>query len=283
MIHSFDVDVAALYGVNAAILLQNIYYWCEHNRLNEKHYYDGEYWTYNSRKAFAEQFPYMGDKQIRSALGKLKDEGLIITGCYNNSSYDRTTWYAVTEKGRKAIDKTADSTMPKGPMEKTKRANGKDSKGQPIPDIKPDISTDSIDNDDNNAGARACENPFGYTDDSIPERADTVYSYAMDNLLPLGHRAMEELVSFVEDLSEPVVRHAIDNALDNGVRTWSYVRTILNSYVDASVKTVGDVKAIDEKFANRKTQSEKGRGKPTAQKTQAQLESEKFWSNVPVY
>ena len=91
MIHSFDVDVAALYGVNAAILLQNIYYWCEHNRLNEKHYYDGEYWTYNSRKAFAEQFPYMGDKQIRSALGKLKDEGLIITGCYNNSSYDRTT------------------------------------------------------------------------------------------------------------------------------------------------------------------------------------------------
>lgn len=29
MVHTFDSDIAAKYGVNAAILLQNLYYWIE--------------------------------------------------------------------------------------------------------------------------------------------------------------------------------------------------------------------------------------------------------------
>ena len=70
MIHNFDTNIAEKYGINAAIILQNMYYWIEKNRANEKHFHDGYYWTYNSLKAFEELFPYMSTKQIRGALEK---------------------------------------------------------------------------------------------------------------------------------------------------------------------------------------------------------------------
>lgn len=63
MIHNFDINIAEKYGINAAIILQNMYYWIEKNRANEKHFHDGYYWTYNSLKAFEELFPYMSTKQ----------------------------------------------------------------------------------------------------------------------------------------------------------------------------------------------------------------------------
>lgn len=96
--HSFNIKVATQYGVNCAVLLQNIYYWVEKNQANNKHFHDGYYWTYNSNKAFRQQFEYMTAKQIRHTLEVLQNEGLILTGNYNKGC-DRTLWYTVTEKG----------------------------------------------------------------------------------------------------------------------------------------------------------------------------------------
>ena len=59
MIHTFDSEIAEKYGVNCAILLQFIFFWCEKNKANGKHFYDGHYWTYNSRKALQSLFPYL--------------------------------------------------------------------------------------------------------------------------------------------------------------------------------------------------------------------------------
>lgn len=98
--------------------------------------------------------------------------------------------------------------------------------------------------EEDNAHTRE-DNPFGEVTDSSP-RVDTVQTYALNSLITLGCRAMEELNSYVDDLSEDIVRHAIDNALDNGVRNWSYVRAILNQYVENGVKDVAGAKAVDE-------------------------------------
>lgn len=133
--HFFDVELAKEYGINCAILLANFDYWIAKNRANNVNYYDGRFWTYNSKKAFAELFPYLGEKQIRSALDKLINEGLIMTGNYNASAYDRTLWYAFTEKG--------ESICLKRPMETDEKANGLVENGQPIPNNKPNINTDS--------------------------------------------------------------------------------------------------------------------------------------------
>ena len=134
MIHFFDTDIAKKYGVNAAVILQNLAYWCAHNEANGTNYHDGRYWTYNSQKAFEVLFPYLTAKQIRTAIDKLIENGLIITGNYNQYAYDRTLWYALTEKGK--------SICPVGQMEMPVRANGIALQGEPIPDRNTDINTD---------------------------------------------------------------------------------------------------------------------------------------------
>lgn len=106
MTHTFDVDVAKEYGVNPAILLQNITTSCLNHKANESNFYDGYYWMSASISAFEELFPYMSTHQVRAALLTLLDDGLILKGNYNESPYDRTAWYTVTEKG---MDKASDS------------------------------------------------------------------------------------------------------------------------------------------------------------------------------
>lgn len=130
MIHSFDVDIAQAYGVNAAIILNNMYFWVEKNKANETNFHDGRYWTYNSVKAFSKLFPYLTPRAIGTALKKLIDDGLVVTGNYNKSSYDRTLWYAITEKGYSILQNCK--------MEESKVQNGNEENVQPIPDIKPD-------------------------------------------------------------------------------------------------------------------------------------------------
>lgn len=133
MQHSFDVRIAKEYGINAAVLLNNMYFWIEKNRANNTNYYDDNYWTYNSKKAFAELFPYLNERQIDYALKKLIDGGIIITGNYNKLAYDRTLWYAITKKGYCILQNCE--------MDDTKLENGNTEIEQPIPDSKPVIKT----------------------------------------------------------------------------------------------------------------------------------------------
>lgn len=106
MIHTFDSDIAELVGVNAAIIFQSLSFWIKKNEANGENFHDGSYWTYNTKAAWKKLFPYMGDKQFKAALQKLIDEGLIKTGCYNSKPFDRTLWYALTEKGESMIPKS---------------------------------------------------------------------------------------------------------------------------------------------------------------------------------
>ena len=135
MMHSFDVEIAVEYGINAAILLQNLDFWIAKNKANKENYIDGRYWTYNSIKAYKELFPYMSERQISIALKKLADEGLIVTGNYNNSAYNHTTWYAITEKGKSILQKCK--------IEAAKMSNRNSKNVKSIyTDINTDINTD---------------------------------------------------------------------------------------------------------------------------------------------
>lgn len=134
MEHSFNIYIAERYGIPSAVLLKNIYFWIEKNRANETNFYDGFYWTYNSKKAFADLFPYLTTRQIDYALQKLIDDGLLITGNYNKVAYDRTLWYAITEKGYSILQNCE--------METTKSVNAKPEIERTIPYKNTDIQTD---------------------------------------------------------------------------------------------------------------------------------------------
>lgn len=133
MYHQFDVEVAKEVGVAPAIILNHLYWWIEKNRANERHFYDGRYWTYNSRKAFATQFSYLNEAQVRYALNRLEEGGYIETGNYNKSSYDRTLWYTITERGYSILENKH--------IHLTKLSNGCEKNSRPIPVIKPVINT----------------------------------------------------------------------------------------------------------------------------------------------
>ena len=127
MLNQFDTAVALDVGINAAILYKNIQHWCEYNETNEKNFFNGYYWTFNSARAFKEQFPYLSEKQIRTALTVLEEKGYIKTGNFNRLGCDRTKWYADTKKGK--------CILPTGQMEVTHKANANDLQGKPIPNI----------------------------------------------------------------------------------------------------------------------------------------------------
>lgn len=122
--HSFDPEIAKQVGVNAAVIYQNILWWAERNAANNKHNHEGLWWTYNSVSAFAELFPYLTSKQIRTSLDRLEKQGLILSGSFNKSAYDRTKWYAPTRH-------IGERDLPIG-------ANEIDLKGEPIPVINTD-------------------------------------------------------------------------------------------------------------------------------------------------
>ena len=104
MEHSFDIDIAKDYGIPCAVILKHLWYWIEKNRANKKNERDGSYWTYNSVSAFCELFPYLSKNTIIRALKKLADEGIIKEAIFNDVAFDRTKWYAITDKGYAIIN-----------------------------------------------------------------------------------------------------------------------------------------------------------------------------------
>ena len=165
MNHSFNVEIATKYGMMEAILLEHLNFWISKNKANKANFYDGNYWTYNSTKALAELFPYVSSNTISRALRHLKEEGLILFGNYNKISYDRTTWYAITEKGNSilqhgesdlskcemdspkminGITQNDEMDLSKCKMDSPKVINGFTQNDKPIPDINTDINTDVI-------------------------------------------------------------------------------------------------------------------------------------------
>lgn len=90
-------------GPICALVFKYIFYWVQENEKNNKvstHFHDGRYWMYNSVKDFSEYLTYLTVRQIRTSLETLKENGLIVTGNFNNSC-NRTLWYTITQK---AID-----------------------------------------------------------------------------------------------------------------------------------------------------------------------------------
>jgi hypothetical protein len=98
MEHSFNIEVAQEYGVNAAIVLRHLQFWIIKNKTHNKNFHDGRYWTYYSVSAFTKIFPYLTKKQVRRALQVLIDHNVILKGDYNKFKNTKTCWYAFVEE-----------------------------------------------------------------------------------------------------------------------------------------------------------------------------------------
>lgn len=135
--HHFKPSEAKRYGLTEAVILYNIRFWLDKNRASGSHVYDGRVWTYNSYKAFSELFDYLSESQIKRAITKLQDAGVLVTGNYNKMPMDKTKWYSIDD---------AKYVVDSRPIQKTKRSNEQTISSAPSDDFVqaiPDINTDS--------------------------------------------------------------------------------------------------------------------------------------------
>jgi DNA-binding PadR family transcriptional regulator len=243
--HYFDIEVARRYGVNCAVLLQNLWHWVRKNEANNKHFHDGFYWTYNSTKAFQELFPYLSQRQIETALKRLRDEDVIKTGNYNAVAYDRTLWYAITEKGK--------SILHTSEMDIANKGNGNDTEGKPIPNINTDNKLTNI-----NTDIKKKERKASYDEIlSNIEDADLKTLYLdyikMRKLIksPMTDRALQMLIKKVNELEPDSIdrqKQMLENAIMNNWKSVYPIKKEANNGQsnNASNKRCGDEYAFLE-------------------------------------
>lgn len=106
----------ALGSVDKAIIIQQLNYWVK----KSKNYHDGRPWVYNSMDSWAKQFPWIKSKTtIKKHFKDLKKLGLVLTGNFNQYSFDRTTWYTIDYE---AFEKFSDDFFAKKAAEKQEDA-----------------------------------------------------------------------------------------------------------------------------------------------------------------
>ena len=193
MQHSFNVEIAKKYGILEAVLLNHLWFWIKKNKANNTNYFDGNYWTFNSTKAFSELFPYASERQIKYALKHLREEEIIKVGNYNKDTRDRTLWYAFTEKGKAIVQNC--------PMESSFLSDTKVRNVRALPDINTDINTD------NNKEERKKETNYDKIINSMVEDEEvknSIYEFIkMRKLIkkPMTDRAVTMLINKLEKLS----------------------------------------------------------------------------------
>ena len=224
MQHSFNIELAKEYGILEAIIINNLFFWIEKNKANDVSYYDGTYWTYNSIKALNELFPYASERKISYALKHLEEEGIIKTGNYNKLAYDRTLWYAFTEKGISILQKCC--------FHFTKSTNGFYKSDEPIPNINTDINTD---NNNNNSSIEKC---------------DTIYDFLEQNFGRTLNGIEIEMIREWND--NELTRYAIKQAVLNGKYNVKYINTILVNYKNNSITTVQQAQEEEKMFKSKK-------------------------------
>ena len=255
--YTFDPNIAKKYGVDEAVMLENIYFWVQKNEANNKHFYDVNYWTYNSIQAFVKQFPFWTNRQIDRILKNLEKNGAIITGNYNKSPYDRTKWYAVTETaksiylyGEMGTTKNGNDISPNSEINSTELLNETTQIVKPIPYVNTDVNqittTDKEEKENNGCSS------------NNETELNNFKLYEMLGFGTLNSVTMADIKILEEQYTKKWVEEALKEANDQGTRTMKYVKGILKNW-----KVTGIKKSKDKDNSSSNNQSSYRNPKPT--------------------
>lgn len=130
--YHFDAELAVKIGVEEAVMMNNMVFWIQHNVANNKHSYEGRYWTYNTVQAFSELYPFWTVKQLRRIMESLYNQKVLMKGNFNKKPFDRTGWYSITDEYSYLLD------LPKRANVEPETANGNAQTGKTIPTVNTD-------------------------------------------------------------------------------------------------------------------------------------------------
>ena len=125
--HAFIVEEAVEHGIDKALLMQHIRFWCNQNEGRESHTHEGKTWMYQSASDMCHHYRYWSRQKISRLLRDMEADGLIVSANYNSIGYDQTKWYALADNLQCS---TVNNRMSKGE--------------QPIPDTKTNTKPDTL-------------------------------------------------------------------------------------------------------------------------------------------
>ena len=221
--HSFGVELATKYGIAEALLLSYFRYYIESAKKKQEpdKFHDGRYWTYASTRELARRFPYINRIKLLRAIQHLVDEKLIIKGNFNKLAWDKTSWYAFTEKGLQELEVVQNEPRVV----------------QNEPTI-PILSTYSINlgSSGNKQTVNAKQvneeaNRYPGTKYDQETYSDAVSAYEKHIQTPLTANIVDEVCAMVDDWGLEAVKYGFKTAGRNGVRKLNYVETCARNYV----------------------------------------------------
>lgn len=75
--------------------MQQVHYWLELNKKNNRNFHEGRCWTYNTINEWQEEFPFWSKETVKRAFNKLRQLGFILVDNFNVYKMDRTLWYSI--------------------------------------------------------------------------------------------------------------------------------------------------------------------------------------------
>jgi len=83
-------------GLEKAIILQQVHFWLEVNKRDEKNYYENRYWVYSSFEQWAERdSSWWSQRKLLSLFCKLCDSKILIKKQLKKEQMDRTNFYTI--------------------------------------------------------------------------------------------------------------------------------------------------------------------------------------------
>jgi hypothetical protein len=95
---NFDSKIAEKFGLNEAVFIHNIFFWINHNKVNNRNQYEGRFWTYNTKRAFVKQFPFWTYEQMKKIIDNLNKSGVLLMSNFNENKWDKTIWYSLSDE-----------------------------------------------------------------------------------------------------------------------------------------------------------------------------------------
>jgi hypothetical protein len=90
-----DPEIAEKIGLNESIIIRQIHYWLLKNEENQKNFYKGKFWCYNSLQEWQKTFTFWSESTIKRTFNSLEKLGLIIITKNPNNGFDKTNWYTI--------------------------------------------------------------------------------------------------------------------------------------------------------------------------------------------
>jgi DnaD/phage-associated family protein len=245
-------SLASIVGLNESIFLQQLHYWLQRS----PHEFEGYKWVYNTYEGWEEQFPFWSKSTIRRIVTKLEKQELIIPGNFNRSKIDKTKWYRIN-------------------YEKLEQLQDEQSTAQSdTSTVQNEQSTDEIDSPSVQSEQSICSN---WTDDMlnlnrpIPENTteittkikkevvvdervrEAINFFEQNGFGVIGSYISEKILSWIDDTSKELVIEAMKTAVENGVKTWAYVESILRDWSAKGYRTVEQVHAAQLAFREKRS------------------------------